>query len=90
MKIAVMGAGAMGSLFGGLLAQAGNDVTLVDVWLAAVEAINANGLRLESKSGEARTIRVRATSKPAEIGPVDLVILFVKSYDTDAAMRSAA
>jgi len=89
MKIAVLGAGAMGSLFGGLLAETGNDVTLVDVRNETVEAINASGLRLEGKSGETRTVPVRATTNPADIGRVDLVIVFVKSYDTEVAIHSA-
>src|SRR5712692_3237747 len=89
MKIAVIGAGAMGSVFGGMLAEAGNDVTLIDVWLEAVEAINATGLRVEGESGETRTIQIRAATNPAEIQPVDLIIVFVKSYDTETAMRSA-
>ncbi len=81
MKIAVVGAGAMGSLFGGLLAASGEDVTLVDVWREHVEAINAEGLRIGSHEGN-RTIIVKATTDPSSVGPVDLIILFVKSYDT--------
>src|SRR4051794_28163967 len=90
MRIAVVGAGAMGSIFGGLLAQAGEEVTLIDVWREAVEAINSQGLRVEEKSGETRTIRVRATTDPADVGPVDLVLVFVKCYHTEDAMRRAA
>jgi 2-dehydropantoate 2-reductase len=90
MKIAVLGGGgAMGGLFGGLLAAAGEQVTLIDVWPEAVEAINANGLRVDNKSGEPRTIRVRAVTEPAEVGPVDLVLVFVKCYHTEAALRRA-
>ena len=44
MKIAIIGAGAMGSLFGGLLQEAGNEVHLVDVWKEHVDTINENGL----------------------------------------------
>jgi 2-dehydropantoate 2-reductase len=90
MKIAVIGAGAMGSVFGGMLAQGGQEVTLIDVWREAVEAINSQGLRVEEKSGETRTIRVRATTDPADVGPVDLVLVFVKCYHTEDAMRQAA
>jgi 2-dehydropantoate 2-reductase len=89
MKIAVLGAGAMGSLFGGLLAQTGNEVILVDVSRETVTAINDDGLYMESRFREPLTIRIRATSIPAEIGPVDLVIVFVKSYDTEVAIRGA-
>lgn len=90
MRIAVVGAGAMGSVFGGLLAQAGEEVTLIDVWREAVEAINSQCLRVEEKSGETRTMRVRATTDPADVGPVDLVLVFVKCYHTEDAMRRAA
>jgi 2-dehydropantoate 2-reductase len=88
MKIAVMGAGAMGSLFGGLLAEAGEDVTLIEVWKEHVDALNARGLRITGISGE-RTIEVNSTTDPGKVGPVDLVIIFVKSYDTAEAARDA-
>ena len=88
MKIAVMGAGAMGSLFGGLLSASGEDVTLVDVWREHVEAINARGLRIEEPDGS-RTVHVKATTDPSEVGPVDLIIIFVKSYDTLEATGDA-
>lgn len=90
MKVAVLGAGAMGSVIGGLLAKAGNDVTLIDVWHEAVEAINSRGLRVDDKSGNSETIHVRATTDPAEVGKVDLVLVFVKCYHTEAAVRGAS
>jgi 2-dehydropantoate 2-reductase len=91
MKIAVLGgAGAMGGVFGGHLAQAGNDVVLVDVWADGVATINAEGLRIEERSGDIRTISVRATTDPAEVGPVDLVMVFVKCYHTESAVRAVA
>ena len=88
MRIAVVGSGAMGSLFGGMLAEAGEEVTLVDVWEEHVRAINERGLTVRGVGGE-RTIRVSATTKPGEIGPVDLVLIFVKSYDTEKAAADA-
>ena len=84
MKIAVIGAGAMGSVMGGLLARGGNDVTLVDVWREAIDAINSKGLRINDE-----VVKVRATDKPGEIGAVDLVLVFVKCYHTEAAVRNA-
>jgi 2-dehydropantoate 2-reductase len=89
MKVAVIGAGAMGSVVGGLLAKAGNEVTLIDVWQEAVEKINRDGLRIEDKTGSVETIPVRASTDPAAVGPVDLLIVFVKCYHTEAAVRSA-
>lgn len=90
MRIAVIGAGAMGSLFGSRLAAVGNDVTLVDVWQEAVARMNAGGLRLTGSDGQEVTLPVRATTDPATVGPVDLALVFVKCYDTEAAVRSAA
>jgi 2-dehydropantoate 2-reductase len=88
MRIAVVGAGAMGSLFGGLLAEAEEEVTLIDVWKEHVATINARGLRITGISGD-RTVNVRATNDPGSVGPVDLIVVFVKSYDTAKAARDA-
>lgn len=91
MRIAVLGGcGAMGGLFGGMLAAAGNLVTLVDIAQEAVDAINAHGLRLQDKiSGHTRTVEIQAKTDPAEVGVVELVLTFVKCYHTEAAVRSA-
>lgn len=91
MRIAILGGGgAMGGIFGGYLARAGNDVTLIDVSKQAVRAINDNGLMIEEKDGTQPVIRVPASTEPSKVGPVDLVINFVKCYHTDAAVRAAA
>jgi 2-dehydropantoate 2-reductase len=90
MKIAVLGGGgAMGGLFGGYLARAGEDVVLVDVSQAAVGAIDRDGLAIEEKDGSTANIRVKASSKPEEVGPVDLIVNFVKCYHTEAAIAAA-
>jgi 2-dehydropantoate 2-reductase len=91
MNIAVIGgAGAMGGIFGGALAQGGNDVTLVDVAPEAVQAINAEGLQIEEPSGATQTVRVRAISDLRDAQPVDLALVLVKCYHTESAIRSAA
>ena len=91
MRIAILGGGgAMGGIFGGYLARAGNDVTLIDVSKAAVQAINDNGLVIEEKDGSQPVIRVPASDDPGKVGQVDLVINFVKCYHTEAAVRAAA
>lgn len=90
MKIAILGAGAMGSVIGSLLADAGNEITLIDVWAEAVAVINRDGLRIQDRTGESRVCRVRAVRSPAEVtGPVDLLLVFVKCYHTAEAVRSA-
>jgi 2-dehydropantoate 2-reductase len=91
MKIAILGAGAMGSAIGALLAQAGNDVTLIDVWKQAVETINRDGLKVQNKAGEVTVHKIKAVTSPAMVtGPVDLVLVFVKCYHTAEAVKSAA
>ena len=89
MKIGVIGAGAMGSAMGALLTKSGNDVTLIDVWREAIDAINTRGLQIEDKSGSTETVKIRATDDPTTVGTVDLVLVFVKCYHTEVAVRAA-
>ena len=89
MKIVVIGAGAMGSLFGGLLAEHKNDVTLLDIWQEHVNAITSKGLSIE-RDGIQRQISVQATTESESIGAADLVIVFVKSTQTAQAAQTAA
>jgi 2-dehydropantoate 2-reductase len=88
MKTAIMGAGAMGSLFGGLLTLSGEDVWLVDIWKDHIDAIRSKGLGVEDR-GEIQTIQINATTDVASIGKADLVIFFVKTYHTEKAVRDA-
>jgi 2-dehydropantoate 2-reductase len=88
MKIAVVGAGAMGSLFGSMLAEAGNEVWLYDVWVEHVQAINKEGLAVE-RGGKIRTLSISATTDPEQIGQAELTIIFVKSTHTAAAAETA-
>jgi 2-dehydropantoate 2-reductase len=90
MKIAVLGAGAMGSVIGGLLARAGNEVTLIDVHKPTIDAINASGLKIEGKDGGVEINRLRATDQSQSIGVVDVLLVFVKCYHTEAAVTRAA
>lgn len=90
MKIAVLGgAGAMGALFGGRLAHAGYDVTLVDVNAAAVDHINVHGLIVEDKTGSQTVARPNATTDPAGAGTQDYVLVFTKCYHTEDAVKAA-
>ena len=89
MKIAVIGAGAMGSLFGAYLAKAGAAVTVVDVWPEHVAAIRGQGLVLSEAAGD-EVVRLDAALGTGGMEPVDLVILFVKSAATQAAATDAA
>ena len=78
MRIAIMGAGGVGGCLGGLLGKAGNDVWLI-VRGEHLEAIRANGLKLVRPDTEF-VVHVNATDNPAEVGPVDLVLFTVKTY----------
>lgn len=88
-RVAVVGAGAMGSVYGAAMAAHGLDVTLVDVSAPLLEAIARDGVRVTS-GGEERVVRLPATDQPAAIGPVDVVFFYVKGYHTPGAMALAA
>jgi 2-dehydropantoate 2-reductase len=88
MKIAIVGCGAMGSVYAGLFASAGHEVWAIDRWAEHVEAMKKNGLRLEGKSGD-RTVKVRATTQAKDAGPCDLVVLATKAMHVAPAAESA-
>ena len=87
MKIAVLGAGAMGSLFGGYLSKE-NTVTVVDLYQPIVDSINSNGVRIKEKDGSVTVRNPRATSNASSLGVQDLVIVFVKSMFTVSALET--
>jgi len=89
VKIVVIGAGAMGSLFGALLAESGEDIWLYDIWKEHVEAIKEKGLDIEL-NGKTRSVSVNATSDKRHIEKTDLAIIFVKSTQTGDAARTAS
>ena len=90
MKIAMMGSGGVGGFFGGRLARAGCDVTFVARG-AHLGAMRASGLTIENEpQGNLHIPDVKVTDDPASIGPVDLVILSVKLWDTEAAAKQIA
>ena len=87
MKIAMMGAGGIGGMFGARLAAAGNDVTFIARG-AHLQAIQEQGLKLLSPLGDLHLSDVHATDDPASIGPVDVVLFAVKLYDVEAAAEA--
>ena len=87
MKIAIVGCGAMGSVYAALLGAAGHEVWAIDAWREHVEAMRSQGLRLEGASGD-RTVRLHATTQAAEAGPCDLVIIATKAMHVEAAAES--
>src|ERR671922_2009683 len=88
MKVAVMGAGAVGCYYGGMLARAGREVTLIGR-AQHVEAIRRAGLRFETKTLDER-VRVQASTEPAGVRGAELVLFCVKSQDTEAAGKALA
>ncbi len=89
MKICILGAGALGCAIGGALTEAGADVWLINRTAAHVDAMNTHGLTLVTPQGE-RQVKVQAATRCAGIGPVDLVIVLVKSFHTHDAIQGAA
>jgi 2-dehydropantoate 2-reductase len=88
MKTAIIGSGAMGSLYGGFLAKAGNDVVLYDINREHIDAVNSTGLVIEElATGEKITVRPRATDDPSQVAGADLFVVFVKSTATEAVAR---
>ena len=81
MKIAVMGAGAIGGYFGGRLAKAGFDVSFIARG-AHLDVIRKNGLKVLSPLGDFTIHPATVTDDPAEVGPVDVILFMVKNYDT--------
>jgi 2-dehydropantoate 2-reductase len=87
MKIAVMGSGGVGGYYGGLLARAGHDATFIARG-AHLEALRANGLQVKSVHGDFDVPSTQATDDPAEVGPVDPVLVCVKTPDTAAVAHA--
>ena len=88
MHSVIVGAGAMGSLFGGRLSSA-TQVTLLDPWEEHVAAIQRGGLTIVELDGSETNLPITATTDPATVAPADLAILFVKSHATREASEQA-
>jgi 2-dehydropantoate 2-reductase len=84
MRIAVMGAGSTGGYFGGMLARAGNDISLIARG-AHLAAIRTHGLKVV-RDDEEFTVQCQATGDPSEVGAVDLALLCVKTYQSGTAL----
>lgn len=88
MRIAVMGAGGQGGLFGGLLKRAGEDVVLIARGVN-LRAIRTRGLTLKAAGGVTFTVDIDATDEPSRVGPVGLLLFCVKTYHLDTAASDA-
>jgi 2-dehydropantoate 2-reductase len=86
MRVAILGTGAIGGYYGALLAKAGEEVVFVARG-AHLQALNSHGLSVKTADVES-TLHVTAVGYTDAVGPVDLVLFCVKSYDTDTAAAS--
>lgn len=88
-KVAIVGCGAMGSVYAGLMADAGHAVHAVTLWPDHAAAMAERGIRVEGASGD-RTVRLSGSSTTTDgIGVCDLVIIATKAYDVEAAATGA-
>ncbi len=90
MKIAIVGAGAMGSVYAALMADAGNEVWAIDVWREHVETINRDGLRVEGASGDRIVSTVQASASIGDAGQCDLYIIATKASGVGDAARAVS
>lgn len=90
MRVAIVGAGAMGSIFAAAFAEAGHDVVVVDADPELVEHVRASGLTITDGAGGARTVRVEITSAPDAGRPAEVAVFLVKGFQTDRAAELVA
>ena len=89
MKIAIVGAGAMGSLFGSMLSKVA-EIALIDINHDHVESIRRHGLTVENMDGSQSNFKMTVTDRPEELsGKFELAIVFTKSYNTQDAANTA-
>jgi 2-dehydropantoate 2-reductase len=88
MRIAIFGVGGAGGYFGARLAQAGEDVFFIARG-KHLEAMRKHGLRVDSILGDVVVSPVQATDNPAEVGPVDMILLGVKAWQVSEAAQAA-
>jgi 2-dehydropantoate 2-reductase len=90
MRVAVIGAGAIGGLYGGLMARAGHEVSLLARG-EGLRAIQQRGLKIQSAEfGEFTITNIRASNDPHDLGTAELVLFAVKTYDLEGAARAAS
>lgn len=91
MKIAILGCGATGSVFAAYLKKGGaDDIWLIDLNKAHMDAVRDNGLRMKDHNGESLLTGFHTAYSAQEVGPCDILIVLVKSTHTRSAMQGAA
>jgi 2-dehydropantoate 2-reductase len=89
MRIAILGTGALGCVFAAHLATRA-DVWMLGSWAEGIAAVQRDGIRITERDGSVRQVRVRATTEPNAVPPVDCALLLVKSFQTERAAGWAA
>ena len=89
-KIAIVGTGAMGSVYAALMAEAGHEVWAIDTWQDHIEAINADGLRVDGASGDRVVKGIRAVASVVKADPCDLYVIATKGAEVGAAARAVS
>ncbi|MEZ5825468.1 MAG: 2-dehydropantoate 2-reductase [Geminicoccaceae bacterium] len=90
MKVAIVGVGAMGSIYAGLMADAGNEVHVVDIWREHLDAIREKGLRVEGASGDRTVKGIITTGDMADIAGCELVVIATKASGVSPAAKALA
>ncbi|WP_435361604.1 ketopantoate reductase family protein [Haloarchaeobius sp. DFWS5] len=90
MKVAVIGAGALGCLFGGRLAAAGHDVWLLHHREQTASTLSRTGITIHEQGADPLTAEVQATTTASEVGTADLVLVLVRAHQTQTALTEHA
>ena len=90
MKIAIIGTGAMGSVYAGVLAEADHEIWAIDSWADHIEQIKSNGLTLEGASGNRTITNLSATTDADDVAACDLYIIATKADGVGAAAQAVA
>ena len=90
MKIAIIGTGAMGSVYAGILAEAGHEIWAIDSWADHIEQIKSNGLTLEGASGNRTITNLSATTDADDAAACDLYVIATKAEGVGAAAKAVA
>jgi 2-dehydropantoate 2-reductase len=90
MKIAIVGTGAMGSVYAGHLGKAGHEVWAIDIWQEHIDAIAGSGLAVSGASGSFVVDNLQVGRAPADAGSCDVWVIATKAADVDAAAAAVA
>ena len=90
MKIAIIGTGAMGSVYAGVLGEAGHEIWAIDSWADHIEQIKSNGLTLEGASGNRTITNLSATTDADDAAACDLYVIATKADGVGAAAKAVA